>query len=450
MKLFKYWSYFLLISSLSFIGAATLSFSSVVIPQQLSVKFIVDGFTFGSDIKDYWQNILLFIPWGFGCAAIASFRFKQIWLILIIALFCSTFLSTAIEFTQLFLPARVSNLTDIICNSLGGCLGGVLYCDRQIILDFILTIIEGKFRQLSYRSIVSAILGYCWLITLAISVLSYGINLSNWDNNYYLAIGNEVTGNRPWNGYLRSLYISDRSLNDSDIVRALKDSEGFLKDSSNLVMMLDVSKGRLLSNLAWQYRSENQKINRNIVTKDNAIILDDRQWLNSDSPATYLAKKIKETAEFTISLSVATNDFNIVGPARIFSLSQNIYVQNLIVAQEKNNLHFRLRNSITGRNASYPELILPNVFNDRNFHQILITLSGNRLNFYIDRYQNNYSYSFSPDNSFLVFVPWNNRERQINLKNFSPLKYQIIFYAIIIVPILFFTTILGLKLTSHN
>ena len=58
------WVYLLLIASLSLIIAATISPFNFVIPEGFSWEFIVEKFKFGSTIKDYLQNNLLFIPLG--------------------------------------------------------------------------------------------------------------------------------------------------------------------------------------------------------------------------------------------------------------------------------------------------------------------------------------------------------------------------------------------------
>ena len=435
-------------SSLSVIGAATLSRSSLVIPQNLSWHFLVEGFIFGSNLKDYWQNILLFIPWGFALAAISNSKIKHIWIILFISLFCSAFLSTSIEFIQLFLADRVSNLTDIICNSLGGCLGGILYLNRLHIINFIVLVVRGNFRRLSYRSIFLAIAIHCSIITLGILVLLFGVNLDNWDNGYHLAIGNEVTGDRPWNGKLRSLYISDRGLDTSEIAKVFQDSSSFFESDSNLVMALDFTSDRT-SNLVWQHKSNKKTIVNNtqdLNHNNNSIInLNQKQWFKSKLPTVNLSNRIEKTAELTISLNIATNDLNQFGPARIISLSKNIYIQNLVIGQQKNDLYFRLRTSLSGRNASQPEFIVPNVFKSQNFQQILVTFKNKKLDFYIDKYQNHYSHSFDPDTSFIVFLPWNLPVWQINLKTFNPVKYQAVFYTIIIIPIIFLTSILAFK-----
>ena len=428
---YRYWSYFLLVAGFSFICAATLSPFNFIIPQ--SLPSVVEGFRFGSYIKDYWQNILLFIPWGFGLAAVINFKQRRILIILIISLFGSAILSTTVELAQFFLPSRISNLTDIIFNTFGGGLGGWLYYYRLKIVD----LLTGKINLLG-RNIARAIGGYCIIVTLAILILLFSVNLSNWDDDYYLAFGNEVTGNRPWNGYINSVYICDRTLDFSEISTAFANTNIFGK-SDNLVLRLNY-KLLQLSNFVWMQSSENNskplikdRVNNKITSK--GIALNSQQWLITSVPATDIVNRLKQSNEFTISLTFATDNLDQTGPARIVSLSKDIYAQNLVIGQEKNDLHFRLRTPITGRNATHPELVIADVFRDRNMHQILITFANKKLNFYLDSPDNHYSFLFAPSNSFMVFIPWNQQGWQIDLKTDSSLEYRWLFYLIIVIPI---------------
>jgi len=447
------WHYLLLIASLSCITTATLSPFNFSIPEGLSWQYIIREFRFGSNLKDYWQNILLFVTWGFSFTAIITPKVKQIWLIVIVSCLGSVVLSSLIESTQLFLLTRVSNGTDIVCNSFGGCLGGIVYYYRLNITRFIGKIITKDFDRLSYKSILLVIAGYCSIIAFGILMLLINVDLDNWSSNYHLAIGNEVKGNRPWNGYLRNLYICDRSLNDLEVIQALDNTSDFFEQNTNLLLAInpqsDLSK---FSNLVWQTQST---INQNVLQlqdfiDDRSLLLSDRQWLRTKFPATTLSNRLKETSEFSISFSVATNDTENSGPGRIMSLSQGTYAQNLMIGQDKHDLFFRLRTSLTKQSPAHPEFIVPNVFSEHSYHQILITFVDNKLSFYLDNLQTKYSFIFNPNSTFIIFAPWNNRQWQINLGTFSLFKHQLAFYTIIAIPLLFLIVVLILKFIHSN
>ena len=426
----------MLIASLSAIIVATIYPFQFVVPEGFSLEFIIDKFKFGSAVKDYLQNILLFIPFGISLAAIYERKQRSTLLMLIICCLISAVVSTAIEVTQFCLPVRISNLTDIIYNSLGGTLGGVFYCWRSNINKFALGIIKAEPEQLSLKSLLIAIAGYCSLVILGVWVLLISVNLSNWDENFYLAIGNEVTGDRPWNGYIYNLYISDRSLARSQIKQAFEQTDSVLADST-LVTALDFSQvqyyrdlSQQLPNLLWQ--SSFPRSDRG--SKSSGILLNSEQWLKTAQPARYLTKRLQNTGEFSLFLTISTDEFAQTGPARIISLSKEIYNHNLIIGQEKTDLSFRLRTPITGSNANQPEFIIPEVFNSNTVHKLIITFSDNRLNFYLDNVDSAYSFEFTPSICFIAYFPWQKQNLIIDLSNFKINKYQRYFYTIIIVP----------------
>ena len=234
---YKNWGYFLLIASLACILVATLSpgeFSGI---SNFSWGLVFEKFNISSDVKDYWQNILLFLPLGISISLIVKPR-QQSWWLIAICFVVSAMVSISVEMTQLFLPTRISNLADILCNSLGGAVGGVLVYWRISIVRFLVGILTHNRTLLSLKSLIMAIATYSCLIVFAVFILLINVNLSNWHDDYYLAIGNEVSGDRPWQGYINSLYICDRALNQSEIERAFDSSDNYFAKSANLVTAL--------------------------------------------------------------------------------------------------------------------------------------------------------------------------------------------------------------------
>ena len=459
------WSYLLLIASLSAICVATIFPFKFVIPEGFSGRFIVDEFALGSTIKDYWQNVLLFIPFGIGLAGAIARQQRSSLTILIVSFLASAILSTTVELTQFFLPTRVSNLTDIICNSLGGTFGAILYGWRSSIVRFMVGILTANPHKLSLKSLLVAIASYCSLVILAIWILLISVNLSNWNDDFYLAIGNEVTGDRPWNGYINSLYISDRSLARSEVVRAFEQTDTFFAQLPSTIASLQFNKrqnydrdtSRYIPNLSWQdtsLRSEpkinlSDRVNNLSETKkvinesdrqNLGILVNSEHWLKSDRPPVALNQKLEVSSEFTLFLTIASKELNQVGPARIVALSDGIYAQNMIIGQEGTSLSFRLRTPITGNNPTQPEFIIPDVFNDYGQRRILITFAERKLKFYIDRLDNQYSFVFTPYISFLSYFPWNKTNWIIDLKNLNTSKYTFIFYLAIVVPLVILIT----------
>ena len=446
---YKSWSYLLLVASLFCIFIATISPFEFITPEGFSINYIVEKFNFGSSLKDYWQNILLFIPLGISLFIITANKHRNIWLILIICCLVSAVISTAVEFTQLFLPTRVSNLTDIIFNTCGGCVGGILYLWRRNIIQFFAGILTGNRHKLSLKSLLTAIAIYCSIVILGIWILLNSINLSNWDDDYYLAIGNEVTGDRPWHGYINSVYICDRALNQSEVIQAFEDNN-FLPQLSGLIasfVFTDLQKSyqdksqnipdlKLSKSLqAKTKENENKEIKDNRVYQYLGILLNKNQWLKTRDRAVFLNKKLKQTNEFSFFLTIASRDFQQNGPARIISIADGIVAQNIIIGQSEKNLSLRLRTPTTGSSANQPEFLVPNVFDNYGFHQILVTFAQKKLSVYIDYPKNLYSFKFDVYNSSLSYLPWGKLGWIVNLAEFNDLKYKLDFCIVVFSPL---------------
>jgi VanZ family protein len=449
------WGYLLLIASLFCIVIATVSPFGFVIPKHLSLQVILGKFRYTSDLKDYWRNILLFIPFGISLAWILPLNKLKYLRILIVVFLASAGLSFSVELIQVFLPIRVSNLTDIVTNTLGGVVGACLYSWRLAIVSFTAAIIKRNKNKLTVKSLLVAFVGYFSLIFTAIWVLLISVNFNNWSNNFHLVIGNEATGDRPWQGYITSLYISDRALDSESVVKAFGETHSFFSQLPNLVTSLvfvtenqfykDAS--QQVSNLIWQgssspsntsYLSENLPKKSVIDVKihqDKEVLINRDRWLETQKSASYINSQLRKTSEFSLSFIVATNGIQQTGPARIISISADTFHRNLTLGQEGSDLALRLRTPVTGDNGSQPEFIIPNVFKDNNLHQILVTFAHQSLNFYIDRPENKYTFKFEPEISFLAYYPLGIKHWQINPANFNKLKYQIAFYGILLIPL---------------
>lgn len=442
----RQWGYLLLIASLSAIIVATIYPFTFEVPEGFSILHIANEFNFGSAVKDYLQNILLFMPLGIALALIFRGRSRSVFYIAFFCFIVSTILSTSVEITQLFLSIRTPNLSDIICNALGGTLGGILYCRGESVTKLMVGIVTADTRKLSISSLLMTIASYCLLIILGVWVLLINVNLSNWNDEFYLAVGNEVTGDRPWNGYVHNLSIGDRSLKPSTIAQAFQ--QGNLEQLPSTVADFDFiqlqpdygDSSQHLPNLTWQSTSPLSQSDRN--SEYSGILVNSERWLKTTEPVSFLTERLKQTDEFTLFLTIATNKLKQIGPARILSLSGGVHYQNLVVAQRNTSLNFRLRTPITGNNPTQPEFIIPEVFADTAVHSVAITFADDRLNFYVDSIDNKHSFTFTPATCFAIYFPWEKRPWFINFGNFDLGKHQRNFYTIIIFPLAILVSIL--------
>lgn len=89
-----------------------------------AVEHFLSAWPARSSLPDLAANVLLFLPFGIAASAAAAPRLGRLAAIAF-ALVCGTAIATAIELTQHFIPVRVVNPVDVICNAIGTLLGAL-------------------------------------------------------------------------------------------------------------------------------------------------------------------------------------------------------------------------------------------------------------------------------------------------------------------------------------
>jgi glycopeptide antibiotics resistance protein len=418
-----------------------------------SIQTIPAHFFHPTNLNDQIQNILLFIPFGFGLTGwIQRTRLGKI-VVFILVLAASASFSFTVEVIQIFLPSRSSTISDVVTNTIGGCLGFVGFnLGRAKIPNYAATRIV-KIRGLfSIKTLVACFIGYATLTFLIAIALQNATNLEHWNPAFPLLLGNEATGDRPWQGYISQVYVADKAFLEEDVASAFSNQQPSSAIANSLVAYYQFTgKGsypdqtRHLPELSWQGQSPK-------TVQERGIFLSSSHWLRTTTPATLMAQKIRRTSQFTLSATIATSEPAQTGPARIISFSGSPYERNFTLGQEGTDLVFRLRTPITGDNGITPEFIIPNIFADNRFHSVIVTYDGSTLRFYIDQLQNLYAFVFSPEVTiFRYFLPellhlssWN-----INL-NCSDEIYRIVYYSLNFIPLGFILAFITPKYRSNN
>lgn len=322
---------------------------------------------------DILKNLLLFFPLGI-CL---SWYLHQILskntlhLISYIFLFCFGF-SYSIELTQIFLPTRCAALNDVLCNTLGGFAGSILYFYKRYFL-----------------------IGWLTAGLLLSIPLQQKTVISNWDDNYFLLIGNELTGDRPWKGLVSGLFLTDAVVppkNIEDFFSGDNTDEIFgnsLIASFRLHEPNDI-KGKAAKNLPLKWTGPTGNL------QPSGILTNEHQWLQTNTPAQALTKKIKDSGHFTIGITAQTDNSLQHGPARIVSLSANPLLRNFTIGQNDSDLIIRMRTPLTGLNGSNPEFKINDVFVNSENQKMVITYDGSVLRTYINSPGNQHSFELSP------------------------------------------------------
>jgi glycopeptide antibiotics resistance protein len=389
-------SHWIIVLSVVTILCLTLLPFDFAIPYNFSLQYILDKFRQVTSWDDLVLNVFFFVPLGLGLAAFVHKRNRFNLQILIAVFLVSFCLSLLVEVCQLFLISRNSSFTDILTNSLGGILGGIIFLllarfDRQVWQGFsFLKVFHNSFIKL--KSLTIFWLCYFFLISFLLINVENHTDLSNWDLKYPLVIGNESTGDRSWIGQISYLCITEKSLSKEQIERQFQNKNScttLAQKSDDFIAaysFLDSQKSypELTQNLPELEQTQNNFI----PVKDTGIVVDRENWLKTKIPVLKLTQKLQDSSQFTIFTKIATTNFKQEGPARIISLSQNHNWRNLTIAQWRKDLTIRVRMPLTGVNGKKPEIRIRNFFNDTNYHQLAIAYDGLRLRTYVDRIEN--------------------------------------------------------------
>jgi glycopeptide antibiotics resistance protein len=368
---------------------------------------------------DFFVNVPFFIPWGISLTYLLHRKRLQWQIILPFVLVGSASLSLFVEILQIFVPSRVSSPADVLANSLGGLLGWLcFYLFRWAILS-------GLNKSILLRSLIISFLGYLILHCFLSMPLERFSTLKIWNANFPLVLGNENTGDRPWKGYISELLISDRAL-EKDLLAASMSSPFSLNPIQDSAIAYYQFFGKEkyqdrtahLPRLIWRGKLLTQS------PEKKGILFDGNSWLATETPAKLLTEKTTKTSEFSIIATVATNDLEQTGPARIISFSSDPLQCNFTIGQARHNLIFRLRTPLTGYQGTQPEIVIPNVFTNLLPHRLLFTYANSVVEIYVDTPNNLQRLTIVPGTVLMSYLL---PKKAYNIDNFMLLYYGFVF-----------------------
>lgn len=310
-------------------------------------------------LADFVRNCLLFFPLGLILtAALArdTVRFSNgAWAVLACLL-----LSGLIEFLQTGLHSRTPAASDVVANTLGGLLGGVLglRCPN-LVVGLLRGLGELLSRACQTRVVLSLLLIHVVVAGIFVSQANRQSSLTNWDPTYHLMLGNEATGDRPWRGQLVRV---EMRVDDQLVLGFPGPAENPLQPAGDQGISLQ-----------WVNGEGTETVG------PSGVRLDGVSWLESPQPATALNRTLQRANRFTLEMTVAVADTMQKGPARILSLSQDTWHRNLTLGQEGSSLVVRLRTPFSGDNGTYPALVVDDFFAAGYQQLIRVAYDGRRL-----------------------------------------------------------------------
>lgn len=372
--------------------------------------------------RDVLYNILLFIPLGFGLGRMLVAEMKRRWIASLgVSALASFGLSYAIEALQIHMPSRFSSIIDVLANTTGGILG---------LFFFLIWYVEVRSAVASTfvkKHVILLSLGYIGMFFLVTFYFSYDNRFDNWDKDHMLLLGNEATGDRPWQGCIIKAYIADRALTQKEVSRLQAREEP--EDSFGNALLVsyrftgrenNLDRFSHLPALIWRGASPG-------LIQDTAVCLGPDHWLETTRPASFLAERLSATSELTVGVTVKTDREAQTGPARIISFSADPGHRNFTLGQQGRDLHIRLRTPLTGLNGAHPPLVVRDVFATDSVVDIIVTYNRAVLSVYIDGILSPQSLGLSPDSISL--------QDAIQGKAFHLVSHKLFYYNMLFLPL---------------
>ena len=343
-------------------------------------------------LADIPQNILLFMPFGFGLGGVLLARRWRFWPAWGLTLWVGLGLSGLLEVVQAVALLRFPAAADVLANGLGTAVGCAMFYGwgRRIWagVDWLAQRIRPYLTPRRFLVICLLYLAAWWVLSIWLQTTT---RLSHWDNQFPLIVGNEQTQDRPWRGTLARLYLADRAFTADEVARGLAGESA-----------LSVGGGSLGANYDFATAGETnfpplvtQGGGAIMITPDGVALSEDG-WLASDGAVTAVSQALSTTSQFTLGLTAASGNLAQDGPARLMSISGDPYQRNLTVGQEGTALVLRFRTPLTGENGRTPELIIPGVFTDGAMREILVTYDGTAVRLSLDAPTNVYAIELVP------------------------------------------------------
>jgi VanZ like family len=280
-----------------------------------SLSYIQDLF----NSTDFINNLILYMPLGIalgGTSLVRAFGF-------------GLGLSTCAEVLQLGYVDRIPSFLDIGSNTCGAVIGYL------VARPFLRKARDPGSVRL-YRPVAVAAIPVAILGTLMLVHHRPRTDFSNWSPAFHLAVGNELTGDRPWSGTISELAIYPFAMSPTQVSDLTSQSAS--SDSVQRTAMKGSSEAAIVGPM-----------------QSTALMRFGRPLLSRQEELS-LYKQLIGRSQLTLVVRMRTNNLDQTGPARIVTYSLNPVSRNFTLGQIGNTLTFRLRTPASGLNGADPAL----------------------------------------------------------------------------------------------
>ena len=370
-------------------------------------------------------NILLFVPFGLGLAVKLRERGISRTSAFGFTLASGALLSYVVEILQFYIPQRDSGWGDVFTNSAGSAAGFFVAVFLGVPLVGLASYCERLAHRLFTPKRAVAICLFYLAAWFALSIpLQERVNLTGWDPNSLLAVGNRAKA-RPawaWKGEISELQLWNRAL-PAQAARSLTSQAGSSAGLAPLVSYDFAGQAPFkdlqgfLSDLDWSSRPP-------ASLEKSGARFDGTTRLITRAPASALVQAITQTNQFSLHI-VCTPAQSDGTEGWLISISSDAGFGDMELHQDDDELVLWLRNSVTRRwhriNWDHED-----IFSAGEKRNILFTYDGSTLKAYIDGREQRGYFQLGPGTTLATLIG--------RASNMELVGYEYIYLAIVFFP----------------
>lgn len=231
-------------------------------------------------------------------------------------------------------------------------------------------------------------------------------SLSSWQSGFRLALADELTGSRPWQGTFHLVAIYSRAVNGSEVRRnfkaghegpelvrppsvpATKIASDRHRVGAGLQVLYDFREvdGNLVKDRAGIGRPIDLRIKnlKRVKREHDALRITGNTVLESVTPVKRLVDAIRRSGSITVEAWVRPDNLNQKGPARILTFSKNANERNVTLGQEGDQVEARLRTTNTSNNGIPAIRTESRSLSDRLTHLVFTRDRSGKAKIYVD------------------------------------------------------------------
>ncbi|MBN2202334.1 VanZ family protein [bacterium] len=332
---------------------------------------------------DILNNIVLFLPFGFLLPMAYPARFggnSANHLVRTAA--AGLVVSACIEIAQLFLPGRSTTINDLAMNGFGTLMGfrlASVWCSSHRPNP---VLSAGRKRKTA--GVLAVLYGLVLSGLCAWPAMRNGFQ--TWEPELPLLVGNEATGDRPWNGEIREIVLSEGVPAGCGWKAGIPAWEGAAGGHVPLLHFRfqegrgDTVYSRITGGAPFRLAAAGLEWSEG----GSGIRVNGETPLRNMDSTDFVFEPVRRASAMVLTVRLRTGNPEQSGPARIVTLSRNTLERNFTLAQDGPDLVFRVRTEQAGPNGSRKAASAPDVFRDNGWHRVDAVFKRGYSGLYVD------------------------------------------------------------------